>query len=127
MELIQEYGSFFQKQTLDNTLYEHSVHIKYYASLLSYLQKDQDSRSIVSPTSMGISNPELNSLINQLLELYAKKRELQLTTTEQNPTYQVVLSQISHTKETIIENVRNLISSASIYERDLKTRITTFN
>ena len=64
---------------------------------------------------MGISNPELNSLINQLLQLYAKKGDLQLTTTDRNPTYQAVLSQITHTKNTIIENVRNLISSATIY------------
>ncbi|MDC3305585.1 polysaccharide biosynthesis tyrosine autokinase, partial [Flavobacteriales bacterium] len=76
---------------------------------------------------MGISNPELNSLINQLLQLYAKKGELQLTTTEKNPTYLAILSQINHTKETIIENVRNLIASASIYEQDLERRINTFN
>ena len=70
---------------------------------------------------MGISNPELNNLINQLLQLYAKKGELQLTTTEKNPNYIAILSQINHTKKTIIENVNNLISSASIYEVDLIT------
>ncbi|MEZ7929530.1 MAG: polysaccharide biosynthesis tyrosine autokinase, partial [Flavobacteriales bacterium] len=37
------------------------------------------------------------------------------------------LSQINHTKKTIIENVNNLISSASIYEVDLIDRITTFD
>jgi len=76
---------------------------------------------------MGISNPELNNLINQLLQLYAKKGELQLTTTGKNPTYIAILSQINHTKKTIIENVNNLISSASIYEVDLIDRITTFD
>lgn len=122
----KDYGTYFQKQKLDNTLSEQSVNIKYYKSLLSYLKDDKSANSIVSPTSMGISNPELNSLINQLLQLYAKKGELQLTTTEKNPTYLAVLSQIKHTKETIIENVRNLISSASIYEKDLKNRINSF-
>ena len=123
----KEYGTYFQKQKLDNTLSEQSVNIKYYKSLLSYLKDDKNANSIVSPTSMGISNPELNILINQLLQFYAKKGELQLTTTEKNPTYLSVLSQINHTKATIIENVRNLISSASIYEVDLKDRITTFS
>jgi len=122
----KDYGTYFQKQKLDNTLSEQSVNIKYYNSLLSYLKDDKNANSIVSPTSMGISNPELNSLINQLLQLYAKKGELQLTTTKKNPTYLAVLSQINHTKATIIENVRNLISSASIYEKDLKNRINTF-
>ena len=123
----KEYGTYFQKQRLDNSLSEQSVNIKYYRSLLSYLKNDKNANSIVSPTSMGISNPELNSLINQLLQLYAKKGELQLTTTDKNPTYIAVLSQINNTKKIIIENVNNLISSASIYEVDLKDRITTFN
>ena len=123
----KEYGTFFQKQKLDNSLSEQSVNIKYYKSLLSYLKNDKNVNSIVSPTSMGISNPELNNLINQLLQLYAKKGELKLTTTSKNPTYIAVLSQINNTKKIIIENINNLISSASIYEVDLKDRITTFS
>lgn len=123
----KEFGTFFQKQRLDNTLSEQSVNIRYYESLLSYLKDDKNANSIVSPTSMGISNPELNGLINQLLQLYARKGELQLTTTKKNPAYQAVLSQIKHTKNTIIENVSNLIASATIYETDLKSRINTFN
>ena len=128
LEIVdKEYGTYFQKQKLDNSLSEQSVNIKYYRSLLSYLKNDKNTNSIVSPTSMGISNPELNNLINQLLQLYAKKGELQLTTTDKNPTYIAILSQINHTKKTIIENVNNLISSASIYEVDLIDRITTFD
>ena len=128
LEIVdKEYGTYFQKQKLDNSLSEQSVNIKYYKSLLSYLKNDKNANSIVSPTSMGISNPELNNLINQLLQLYAKKGELQLTTTGKNPTYIAVLSQINHTKKIIIENVNNLISSASIYEVDLIDRITIFN
>ena len=128
LEIVdKEYGTYFQKQKLDNSLSEQSVNIKYYRSLLSYLKNDKNTNSIVSPTSMGISNPELNNLINQLLQLYAKKGELQLTTTGKNPTYIAILSQINHTKKTIIENVNNLISSASIYEVDLIDRITTFD
>tara|TARA_B100000902_G_scaffold25426_1_gene30550 strand:+ start:3809 stop:6235 length:2427 start_codon:yes stop_codon:yes gene_type:complete len=123
----KEFGTYFQKQRLDNSLSEQSVNIKYYKSLLSYLKDESDINSIVSPTSMGISNPELNSLINQLLQLYTKKGELEITTTDKNPSYQAIISQIIHTKETIIENVRNLISSAAIYEKDLKNRINKFN
>ncbi len=128
LEIVdKEFGTYFQKQKLDNTLSEQSVNIKYYKSLLSYLQDKKNANSIVSPTSMGISNPELNSLINQLLDLYSKEGELRLTTTTKNPIYQSVISQIKHTKNTIIENVTNLISSASIYENELRNRINTFN
>ncbi len=128
LEIVdKEYGTYFQKQKLDNSLSEQSVNIKYYESLLNYLKDETDINSIVSPTSMGISNPELNNLINQLLLLYSNKGELEITTTKRNPTYQAVLSQIEHTKQTIIENIKNLISSAAIYETDLKNRINLFN
>tara|TARA_Y100001978_G_scaffold103588_1_gene92630 strand:- start:5082 stop:7472 length:2391 start_codon:yes stop_codon:yes gene_type:complete len=128
LEIVdKEFGTYFQKQKLDNSLSEQSVNIKYYKSLLNYLKDDSNINSIVSPTSMGISNPELNSLINQLLLLYSNKGELEITTTDKNPSYQAVLAQIEHTKQTIIENIKNLISSAAIYENDLKNRINQFN
>ena len=128
IELVdKEFGTYFQKQKLDNTLSEQTVNIKYYKSLLSYLKDDKNANSIISPTSIGINNPELNGLIAQLLQLYATKGELQLTTTKKNPTYRSVISQIKHTKNTIIENVTNLISSTSIYESDLINRINSFN
>ena len=47
----KEFGTFFQKQRLDNTLSEQSVNIRYYESLLSYLKDDKNANSIVSPTS----------------------------------------------------------------------------
>ena len=93
----QEYGAYFQKQKIDNSLAEQSVNTKYYTSLLNYLSKEIDANSIISPTSMGITNPELNTLISQLLQLLAKKGDLELTTTSKNPNYISLLSQISHT------------------------------
>ena len=111
------------KQTLDNTLSEELVKIKSYKSLLSYLINNEDENNIVAPTSMG--NPELQSLITPLLELYAEKRKLQQTTTERHPTYIAVLDQIDDTKETIIENIKNQIDFTAIYEKDLKSRINT--
>ena len=59
--------------------------------------------------------------------LYSNKGELEITTTDKNPSYQAVIAQIEHTKQTIIENIKNLISSAAIYENDLKNRINQFN
>ncbi|MAJ89657.1 MAG: hypothetical protein CMD08_00050 [Flavobacteriales bacterium] len=123
----KDFGTYFQKQKLDNTLSEQEINIKYYKSILKYLQNDNHSNSILSPTSIGISNPELNNLINQLLELYAKKDDLKLTTTEKNPAFKSVVSRIEHTKKSIIENLNNLIASASIYKNDLTKRINSFN
>ena len=38
LEIVdKDFGTYFQKQKIDNSLSEQSVHIKYYRSLLSYL------------------------------------------------------------------------------------------
>ena len=76
---------------------------------------------------MGITNPELNILIEQLHLLYDKERELKLTTTEKNPAYKSIVNQIEYTKKTIIENVTNLISSAKLTNKELKNRINSFD
>ena len=123
----QEYGVFFQKQKIDNLLSEQAVNIKYYSSLLNYLSENKYENKIVSPTSMGITNPELNTLINQLLQLTARKSDLELTTTEKHPTYISVITQIENTKDILIENLKNLISNSKIYENDLLSRQKEFD
>ena len=123
----EEYGAFFQKQKVENLLAEQNVNIKYYSSLLNYLNENKDESGIVSPSSMGISNPELNTLINQLLQLTARKSDLELTTTEKNPTYISIITQIKNTKEILIENLSNLISNTKIYENDLLARQDSYN
>ena len=123
----QEYGVFFQKQKIENLLSEQAVNIKYYSSLLNYLSENKYENKIVSPTSMGITNPELNTLINQLLQLTARKSDLELTTTEKHPTYISVITQIENTKDILIENLKNLISNSKIYENDLLSRQKEFD
>ena len=123
----EEYGAFFQKQKVENLLAEQNVNIKYYSSLLNYLNENKDESGIVSPSSMGISNPELNTLINQLLQLTSRKSDLELTTTEKNPTYISIITQIKNTKEILIENLSNLISNTKIYENDLLKRQDNYN
>ena len=47
LEIVdKEYGTYFQKQKLDNSLSEQSVNIKYYRSLLSYLKNDKNTNSL---------------------------------------------------------------------------------
>ena len=110
----EEYGAFFQKQKIDNQLSELQVNIKYYTSLQEYLTINKQTKSIVSPTSLGINNPELNTLINQLLQLTARQSDLELTTTEKNPTYISLLSQIKSTKEILIENLKVFYSQETV-------------
>ena len=101
--------------------------MNYYQELLSYLQNSNEVNDIISPSSIGISNPELNSLISNFISLNSKIKELELSTTKSHPKYQSILSQISFTKKSIIENLKNLISSTKSAERTLQNRVNDFN
>ena len=122
----KDFGTFFQKQKIDNTLNEHIVHIKYYKSLLSYLEKENETNDLISPSSLGISNPEINLLINQLISLLNKRKELSFVTTPKNQIFISVNQQIQNTKQILIENVGNLIRSSEIYEKELRSQLKNF-
>jgi len=122
----KDFGTFFQKQKIDNTLNEHIVHIKYYKSLLSYLKEENETNDLISPSSIGISNPEINLLINQLINLLNKRKELSFVTTPKNQIFISVNQQIQNTKQILIENVDNLIRSSEIYEKELRSQLENF-
>ena len=123
----KDFGAFFQKQKVDGDISINQIHLIYYNELLTYLQNSEKTDNIISPTSVGVTNSELNSLINSLLTLNSEKKKLELSTTKSHPKYQSVLSQISHTKKSIIENLKNLISSTNIAKRNLEDRSIVFN
>jgi len=124
----KDYGTFFQKQKTEGNVSEYQVHLSYYKELLSYLQNSYATGGIVSPTSVGISNSELNSLISQFITLSSEKNDLEVSqkVTKAHPKYQAVLSKISFTKQSIIENLKNLIASTNSAKRELEKRINDF-
>ena len=123
----KDFGAFFQKQKVEGDITLNQIHLSYYNELLSYLQNSEKTDDIISPTSVGVTNSELNSLINSLITLNSEKKKLELSTTKNHPKYQSILSQISHTKKSITENLKNLISSTNSAKRNLEDRAMVFN
>jgi len=123
----KDFGTFFQKQKVEGDITLNQIHLSYYNELLSYLQNSEKTDDIISPTSVGVTNSELNSLINSLITLNSEKKKLELSTTKNHPKYQSILSQISHTKKSITENLKNLISSTNSAKRNLEDRVMVFN
>ena len=121
--LKKDFGDYLQKQETEESLYQYEIHLSYYNELLVYLQNSENTESIVSPTLVGISNPELQKMILTLIELEAKKKTLELSTTKNHPKYQSLELEINHSKQIIIENLKNSINSTNSAKRELKDRI----
>jgi hypothetical protein len=58
---------------------------KYYSYLYDYIYKNKNFKEIIAPSSMGIIDPLLNSLILKLAELYTKKITYENSMKEANP------------------------------------------
>jgi uncharacterized protein involved in exopolysaccharide biosynthesis len=123
----KDYGAILQKQEIEESFSQYQIHLSYYNELLLYLQDSNNIESIVLPTSVGISNPELQKLILTLIELKAEQKTLELSATENHPKYQSLESEINHSKQSIIENIKNLITSTNSAKRELKERIDVFD
>ncbi|MDC0202013.1 polysaccharide biosynthesis tyrosine autokinase [Flavobacteriales bacterium] len=125
--LDEELGAILQKQKTEGSLSEYQIHLSYYNELLLYLQNSDNTESIVSPTSIGISNSELQKMILTLIELKAEQKTLELSATENHPKYQSLESDINYAKQSIIENVKNSIITTNSAKRELKERIYDFD
>ncbi len=119
----KDYGTFFQIEQLEKERSILEVNDKYYKALLNYLTSNDNVDKIVAPSAMGINDPLLNSLINDLSRLYAEKSTLALNTREEHPVFQSLISKIESTKKSLIENVNNIINTSDIAIQNVNNRI----
>ncbi len=97
---------------------------QYYNNLKDYIKKNESNlNNLVAPSAMGIEDPVLNALVAQLIELFNKKAEALLYSTEKSPTIITINSQILSTKQAIIENVSNIIKNSNETIADINRRI----
>ena len=122
----KDYGTFFQSQKNNNELYENSVHLKYYTSLLKNLNNPEKTGGIVSPTSIGINNLTMDKLISQLIQLNSEKEKLKEMVTDKSSIYIAILEQIQFVKQTLVENVEGAIEVIKMKEKNLQERSNKF-
>ena len=71
IELSQkEYGAFYQVEKLEQEKAILELNNKYYISLQEYLIKNNNVENIVAPSTMGIEDPLLSTLLADLTKLY---------------------------------------------------------
>jgi len=124
IELSQkEYGAFYQVEKLEQEKAILELNNKYYISLEEYLIKNNNIENIVAPSTMGIEDPLLNSLIAELTKLYSQLDLVSVNSKQEHPLVISIQKQILSTKEKLIENIENIISSSELTLRDINSRI----
>jgi tyrosine-protein kinase Etk/Wzc len=93
------------------------------SSIHTYVQQKNNSSGTV-PATLGISDPTLLTLINQLVELEAKREQTVKLVKEDNPIMQAIDDQIRNVKLNLSENILTLQNSLAITRKQLENQNT---
>lgn len=86
--------------------------------LTNYLSTNIESGAVIAPSSLGLNEPMLMTLVEQLNDLRLQRGEL----TERNVYYAKYTKDIENVKTTIHEVVNSMRASLEIEKQDLKDR-----
>ncbi|MEA4935048.1 MAG: polysaccharide biosynthesis tyrosine autokinase [Paludibacter sp.] len=103
----------------DNELNQVRLKETYLDYLSKYIKTNLDEGAIVAPTNLGLNEPMLMSLVEQINQLILKRGEL----TEKNMFYGKYTQDINNVKQAINEVVRNMQTSNHIQKKDLDRRL----
>jgi tyrosine-protein kinase Etk/Wzc len=97
-------------RTNDAHLNEVDVQLRIINGLEQYVNSD-DLANSTPPSTIGISEPGLNALVSQLIDVQSQYQRLLGTLPEKNPAFDPLRQQISSTKNAIRQNIRSMKSS----------------
>lgn len=109
MSLISSYD----QQSMELRLRE-----TYFDYLINYIHTNIESGAVIAPTTMGVNEPILMGLVQQLNDLRIQRGEL----TEKNVYYAKYTKDIENVKTAIEEVVTSMRASLEIEKEDLKRR-----
>ncbi len=99
------------------------IKTQYYDYLTNNVISNSDLNEIVAPSVVGIEDPTLNHLINNLTQLESERTSLKFAVKEKNPKYTILNENLTNLKKAIVENVNNLKVSSNISIENNNARI----
>jgi tyrosine-protein kinase Etk/Wzc len=114
-----------QYEKYENDKAELSLQLQYYQYLLTYVETQNQSGSIVSPGVLGGNvDPVLVSLVGELSDLQQKRKEIGFTVREDVPAVRLMDDRILQVRSSLKDNVNNSITQLKISINDLNERIS---
>ena len=112
-----------QTKELDNQRIALETRNKYYSYLNEYMRTNQEPDNVIAPSSMGVDDPLLNSLILQLNNLLVEKSSLTSIRSAEHFRLRNINAQIESIKSSLIENTNSMLEQSEIALVDVRRRI----
>ena len=91
--------------------------------LVDYLDTRDPIESIISPSVMGISDPRLVGLVNEVSRLQQTRKQLAFTVNESLPQLEIIDKEYADARAALRENVNSAISQLKLSMNNINQRI----
>jgi capsular exopolysaccharide synthesis family protein len=97
---------------------------KYFDYLATYVRTRNESGDIMSPTIMGVTDPLLLKLVDELGSLQLQKKQLKYNFSDDQPAINYINSKIEETRQALNENLNNNILNVQSILDDIDRRLS---
>lgn len=111
-------------ENLERRKAETELRARYYDYLQEYIKDKNNLNEIVSPGTMDIADPLLNSLITQLNELLNEKEELLYSIKGSSPQLNIINSKIANARGGLMDNINGLIENNQMTLNEINKQIS---
>ena len=99
------------------------MQMQYYEYLVDYLDTRDPIESIISPSVMGISDPRLVGLVNEVSRLQQTRKQLAFRVNESVPQLEIIDKEYADAQAALRENVNSAISQLKLSMNNINQRI----
>lgn len=100
-----------------------NLQMQYYEYLKEYLASRNESGLIASPSAMGVNDPLLLKLVEELSQLQLQQRQVGFVLKDDVPASDLVSTKIEQARASLMENVSNSVNQLNISINDVDKRI----
>lgn len=99
------------------------VKLRYLNYLSKSITSSQQLSDLVAPSTMDITDPVLDNLVMELMELYSEMTELSLNSRRDNPYITSLQQKIETTQQHLLETVENIREATEINLENIEKRL----
>lgn len=111
---------------LEDTQAKLNNEANYYNYLMEYLKKDNKSEKVIAPATLGIEDPQLVRLVENLSDLNAEYSKFGVTE-KSNPMQVALVQQIRTTKSALVETLQGIIRANELAVSENTVRLKELN
>ena len=118
---------FKELADLENQKAEIEAKNKYYKYILETIEKGKEASELLVPSSMGINDQVLTSVIEEYIKLDTERNNLILNKQTESPYFNSLTLKLANQKKIIKDNATYLINTNNIQLNEVSTRLEAKN